>query len=163
LQPKPSKLRQVEIEKSITLACVRVCQHVSKRIEKILSALEEESKSLKPESTELHMSSGHEISKIENIGCGDTFQVMFTTGNVLHGVNRGTGWLTRQGGGIMKDDTVKHVTTVLSTTIPRNQGEDLQGQGHGYLYPRSVISVDQASRFEGMYGPGKTSGPDLAQ
>jgi hypothetical protein len=124
--------------------------------------LEEESKSLKPESTELHMSSGYEVSRIENIGCGDTFQVMFTTGKVLHGVNRGTGWFTRQGGGIMNDDTAKHVTTVLDTTIPRSQGEDLQGQGRGYLSPRSAISVDQASRFEGMYGPGKKSGPDFA-
>ncbi|RMZ88115.1 hypothetical protein DV736_g4659, partial [Chaetothyriales sp. CBS 134916] len=57
LPPKPSKLRQVEIEKSITLACVRVCQHVSERIKQILSALEEGSLPPTPESAELHMSS----------------------------------------------------------------------------------------------------------
>ena len=163
LQHKPSKLRQVEIEKSITLACVRVCQHVSERIKKILSALEEETKSLRPESTELHMHSGFKYSKIENTGCGDTFQAMFTTGEVLHGTNRGKGWLTRQGGGIMKDDTMKHVMTLLASTIPRNQGHDLQEQGRSYSSPRSAISIDQASRFEEIYGRGKTSGPDFAQ
>ena len=95
LQPKASKLRQVETQKSITLGCVQVCQHVSKRMKQILSTLEEGSMSPRPESAEIHMSTRYEVSKIENTGCGDTFQVIFTTGKVLHGVNRGKGWFTR--------------------------------------------------------------------
>jgi len=97
------------------------------------------------------------VSNIENYATGDAIQFMVSTdGRILHGINRGLGWRTRQVGGHLDDTTVQQISRDFSTINIQNNGSESPSSRDNTQPVRddSETKHKSGSKFKERYGPG---------
>ncbi|CRG91261.1 hypothetical protein PISL3812_08309 [Talaromyces islandicus] len=92
------------------------------------------------------------VTTIDNYGTGDAVQFMVSTsGQVIHGKNRGLGWRTRQVGGHISDDSVQQLSRDMTSINLRSAGNKETAHGD----PISDSVADQtSSEYSQRFGRG---------
>ena len=96
------------------------------------------------------------ISTIDNYAIGDAVQFMVSTSQkTIHGRNRGLGWRTRQVGGHISDDTLRHIALSLANIdIPSSRYQGSPPQGDTTTSPDDEIGKKADTKFKQQYGTG---------
>lgn len=95
------------------------------------------------------------ISTIDNYATGDALQFMVSTsGQLVHGKNRGLGWRTRQVGGHLSDTTVQQLSRDMTSFNLRNTEHYGQpSQGRASVVPNETEN-EAINEFKERYGQG---------
>lgn len=103
---------------------------------------------------EIHLKES--VSTIENYATGDAIQLMVSTdGKIIHGINRGLGWRSRQVGGHLNDATVQQISRDMSSMGFHNIGSVGQpSQGNQSSIPNNEVENQSGSEFRERYGRG---------
>lgn len=96
------------------------------------------------------------VSVIDNYATGDAVQFMVSTKEkTIHGTNRGLGWRTRQVGGHLSDDTLRHIVQMLGgVNIPSSAHEASSSRNSDQTVPGEDTRGKPDSRFKDQYGKG---------